>query len=69
MAGVDELERRVLLLEEQVSTLLDQRRRLDLMQGALDSHSSRLGEVDDKLDILIDGQAAVMAILRSRGQE
>lgn len=65
---MEELERRIAMLEEQVSALMDQRKELALIRVAVDNHTAKHGDHTVKLDVLIDGQAAIMAILRSRGQ-
>jgi hypothetical protein len=51
VATTEELERRISLPEDQVRSLLDQRRRLDVMQLALDNHTEKLGRIDEKLDV------------------
>jgi hypothetical protein len=40
---------------------------LRLLRVAVDNHTDRLSEVEDKLDILIDGQAEIMRLIRARG--
>lgn len=68
MSTLEELERRISDLEDQVRVLMDQRRELTLIRAAVDNHSAKHSDHTAKLDILIDGQASIMAILKSRGQ-
>jgi 6-phosphogluconate dehydrogenase len=68
VSTLEERERRISELEHQVRSLTDQRRELVLIRAAVDNHTSRLSGMDVKLDVLIDGQASIMGILKSRGQ-